>query len=104
MILLIFILLIAYKYISSGINEQKASRAREPLDQCLESIEVKLGGNITMIRDAYLETYTPEWKSQCESLQKADCRPVSLDNLNEVIKEYRDEADAEKQVCYKRYK
>ena len=116
-----FVLLIGYKSISSGIDEQRQKsvlqeqsnlslQAKEPLNQCINDIEEVLNRTLKNFREEFTEESKPEWKLQCENTNmafrgnKGSCIAITFDHLNEVIKQYTDQAKIDEQECYKRYK
>lgn len=101
----IFILLVAYKYISSGIDEQRSLQAKEPLNQCLDDIDKETTIKINNYENLVRSISTPEDQAQClKSASEEYCRPPSFAERDAEEQAIRDKAQIDKEECYKRYK
>ena len=123
---IIFLAFVAYKIIASNVQQSKEEAvlqkqyqlqelAKEPLNQCLDDVDKRLNNQIAIFTQSFYESYTPEYKTQCENLNshvsstsfllnKSDCRPISQESLDKIKQEETGKAEIEKQDCYKRYK
>ena len=121
LLLVVFALLISYKYISSTIQEGKEKaiiqekagmdlREKEPLNQCLNDVETSLENMIKNTRSDAMATNNSEaYITACEAEnmkrtgEKGSCI-TTLDEINTEIQRLQNQAELEKQECYKRYK
>ena len=121
LMVILFVLFVAYKFISSAIDKQRSesilekkamidSEAREPLEQCLNNIERGMENSIALGREIFTNSREPDFKARCEAVnmqysgKKGECSPSTLDEFNTFVQGERDKAEIEKQECYKRYK
>lgn len=117
----VFILLVAYKYISSSIDESRVLRAKEPLNQCLEVVDQKAEAQVRNFEYLIRDLSTPGSQKQCLNADshgnKVDdlvasgqmtieeyCRPPSLREREIEVQKIHDVAEKEKEACYKQYK
>ena len=120
LLIFIFILFVAYKYISSGIDEKRQESileeqanesllAKEPLNQCLKNVEIVLERKSADVRSMALTSNQPKTVALCESEnikwtgKKGNCI-TTLDEVNIEIQRYNIQAEMDKQECYKQYK
>src|SRR5688572_3499035 len=107
----IFLACVAYKIISSGIQENKEKAileekaqlevlAKGPLNRCVEDIDRQTDIKIKNDYELFYKMATPEFQSECQKSKSADyCKPPIIQEFNEGIQEYRDQAEKEKDSC-----
>lgn len=112
----IFIAFVGYKIIASNIQENKEKEvlreraqlqelAKEPLNKCISDIDKQTDIKIKDDYELFYRMATTEFQSACQKSNSVDyCKPPTIQEFNEKIQEYRDQAEKEKDACYKRYK
>lgn len=114
-----FVLVVAYKFISSNIDEKRqgsilqqqsniSSQAKEPLNQCLNNVEIVLQRKSASARSLAASLNEPENVAICEDENikrtgsKGNCI-TTLDEVNVAIQQYTNQAELDKRECYKQY-
>ena len=128
---IIFIALVGYKIISSSIQENKEKAvleekaqldqlAKEPLNNCIDTINSSAENEIKRQRDLAIDLSSPESQKEClnsdhgikvnalilsgkMTLQEY-CKPPSFDELQVEADQIHAKAKIDIEDCYKRYK
>lgn len=124
---------VGYKYIASGIDETRQKNvlqekqrleelSRKPLDDCLLAVENRTKYNLELNSRLFLESNQPGWVEQCRATNAAfdqtragqglpprtpngnECKPVTLTEIEAAKIQRQQEAELERQQCYKQYK
>jgi len=123
---IIFVALVGYKFVSSGIQENKEKavlqekynmeqQAKEPLNQCLDGVDGKLEVFSDLMSEGFKDRNMPGATDRCESYNKSyaashglvykqgSCS-LTMKDVIFGIEAKRKELEPERQECYKRYK
>jgi hypothetical protein len=121
LLIIVFVLFVAYKYISSNIQENKekaviqerfniTEKKEYQLSQCIKNAQDDLNTRLKIWVDFAAKTHDSAYKAQCESVNitfggnKGDCHAITTNEFEIGSQQEKDIEKKQEDECYKKYK